>query len=68
VARWGEFKKVAGVLDVTVPVDTRSSFYARWGDCLPGLCWLVLGGWVAGALLFGRAARAPLPGPGPAAG
>jgi apolipoprotein N-acyltransferase len=35
VARWGEFKKVPGVLFATVPLDLRESFYAAWGDWLP---------------------------------
>jgi apolipoprotein N-acyltransferase len=42
VSRWHEFKKVPGVLLATVPVDTRVSLYARWGDWLPGACWAVL--------------------------
>jgi apolipoprotein N-acyltransferase len=33
--RWGEFKKVPGVLFATVPLDDRTSLYARWGDWLP---------------------------------
>jgi apolipoprotein N-acyltransferase len=40
---WGRFKKVAGVLTVTVPIDSRSSFYALHGDWLPWLCWLIIG-------------------------
>jgi apolipoprotein N-acyltransferase len=42
LSRWGEFKKVHGVLTAVVPIDTRSSLYAAWGDWLPGLCWLGL--------------------------
>jgi apolipoprotein N-acyltransferase len=42
VSRWREYKKVAGVLLATVPIDTRASLYARWGDWLSGACWLVL--------------------------
>jgi apolipoprotein N-acyltransferase len=41
--RWAEFKKVAGVLTADVPIDTRRSLYARWGDWLPASCWLVVG-------------------------
>jgi apolipoprotein N-acyltransferase len=41
-SRWPEFKKVAGVLMADVPIDTRSSLYARWGDWLPATCWLVI--------------------------
>jgi apolipoprotein N-acyltransferase len=58
VSGWGEFKKVAGVLFATVPVDHRSSLYARWGDWLPALCWLLLGGWGVVALL-GRPRSVP---------
>ncbi len=46
--RWGEFKKVPGVLFATVPVDDRTSLYARWGDWLPAAC----GAFLAAALLF----------------
>jgi apolipoprotein N-acyltransferase len=41
--RWSEFKKVSGVLLADVPIDSRQSFYARWGDWLPAGCWLVIG-------------------------
>jgi apolipoprotein N-acyltransferase len=42
LARYADFKKVAGVLLATVPIDTRSSLYARWGDWLPMGCGLLL--------------------------
>jgi apolipoprotein N-acyltransferase len=42
-ARWGEFKKVCGVLLATVPLDTRHSVYAQCGDWLPWSCWGLLG-------------------------
>jgi apolipoprotein N-acyltransferase len=35
---WHEFKKVAGVLTHSVPVDSRPSLYAQWGDWLPATC------------------------------
>jgi apolipoprotein N-acyltransferase len=38
-ARWGDFKKKAGVLLATVPIDHRESLYARLGDWLPWTCW-----------------------------
>lgn len=41
--RWHEFKKVAGVLTAVVPVDTRGSVYAAWGDWLPWTCWAFVG-------------------------
>jgi hypothetical protein len=51
VGRWGEFKKVAGVLTAVVPVDARGSTYAAWGDWLPWLCWVFVGaGLLVGAL------------------
>jgi len=42
VGRWAEFKRVAGVLLGTVPLDERGSLYARWGDWFPRLCTLLL--------------------------
>ncbi len=47
-SRWGEFKKVAGVLTAVVPIDQRASLYAAWGDWLPAGCWILIGsvlGW-----------------------
>jgi apolipoprotein N-acyltransferase len=41
-ASWGALKQVAGVLTVYVPIDRRTSFYARWGDWLPWGCWLLV--------------------------
>ncbi|MBL8796032.1 MAG: apolipoprotein N-acyltransferase [Planctomycetia bacterium] len=41
--QWHEFKKVGGVLVGQVPLDRRTSLYARWGDWLPIACWGVLG-------------------------
>lgn len=38
VARWGEYKQVAGVLVGRIPIDTRSSVYARTGDWLAVAC------------------------------
>jgi apolipoprotein N-acyltransferase len=40
--RWHEFKKTAGVIIADVPLDTRSTLYARWGDWLPASCWLIV--------------------------
>jgi apolipoprotein N-acyltransferase len=46
-SRWAEFKKVPGVLLAVVPLDGRTSLYARWGDWLPWACGvLVLAGCV----------------------
>jgi apolipoprotein N-acyltransferase len=40
---WAESKKVAGVVVADVPLDNRTSLYARWGDWLPCCCWAVVG-------------------------
>jgi apolipoprotein N-acyltransferase len=42
VSEWREFKNVAGVFTMKIPLDQRTSFYARWGDWLPMLCWVSL--------------------------
>lgn len=42
-SEWHQFKKVPGVLLAVISVDSRSSFYAVWGDWLPWTCWIVLG-------------------------
>jgi apolipoprotein N-acyltransferase len=39
VSEWSRFKQVAGVLTAVVPLDTRTSVYAVWGDWLPQTCW-----------------------------
>jgi apolipoprotein N-acyltransferase len=60
VSRWGDFKKVPGVLIANLPIDRRVSPYARIGDWLAWGCWLVLGAGVILGLLRGRRA-APVP-------
>jgi apolipoprotein N-acyltransferase len=58
--RWGDYKKTQGVLEATMPLDTRTSFYARCGDWLPWSCWGLLG--VCGvAALRRRPARVAIP-------
>ncbi len=47
--RWGEFKKKAGVLLATLPVDRRTTLYARWGDWLPWGCSLFAGAALVGS-------------------
>src|SRR5262249_16684646 len=42
VSEWAKFKKVAGVLEAVIPVDDRTSLYARAGDWLPWTCWSAL--------------------------
>jgi apolipoprotein N-acyltransferase len=53
VARWGEFKKVAGVILGKVPIDTRASLYAAWGDWFAWAC----GGLVVFCLVTGAGRR-----------
>jgi apolipoprotein N-acyltransferase len=56
---WAESKKVAGIVRGAVPLDTRTTLYARLGDWLPVACWAVLlGGFARGFVLRRRAARA----------
>jgi apolipoprotein N-acyltransferase len=55
--RWGEFKKVPGVLIADLPIDDRISLYARAGDWLPWGCWLVVGAALVVGLLRGRRAE-----------
>ena len=42
VTNWHEYKKVAGVLLATIPIDSRSSPYAVWGDWFAAGCGGVL--------------------------
>jgi apolipoprotein N-acyltransferase len=42
VFRWASFKKTAGVLTATIPIDQRTSLYSLWGDWLPGICLAVV--------------------------
>jgi apolipoprotein N-acyltransferase len=60
VSDWPQYKKVAGVLLATIPIDDRTSLYSRWGDWLPWTCWAVL---AAGIVLGIRRRRAPAPSP-----
>jgi len=55
LSEWHRFKKVQGVLTATIPIDTRTSWYARWGDWLPWTCWVL----VAAGLLWSRLGRLP---------
>jgi apolipoprotein N-acyltransferase len=54
---WASFKKVAGVLVATIPLDRRTSLYAALGDWLPGACWVTIIGVAAWAVV--RRRRAP---------
>jgi apolipoprotein N-acyltransferase len=37
---WADSKKIEAVVSGVVPIDTRESFYARWGDWFPTACWI----------------------------
>ncbi|MCI0378661.1 MAG: apolipoprotein N-acyltransferase [Gemmataceae bacterium] len=54
-SEWHPFKKTAGVITATVPLDQRLSLYAQWGDLLPGGCWLLL----AGVIVWSKLRRKP---------
>lgn len=41
-SRWSSFKKTAGILTATIPIDERTSLYAIFGDWLPLSCWAVI--------------------------
>lgn len=56
VSQWHDYKKVAGILLATVPIDDRMSLYCRWGDWLPWTCWIIVAG--AFALSWVRRGRA----------
>lgn len=53
---FADFKQVAGVFHYGVPLDTRSSLYARYGDWLPWSCWAILGM----GLVWGLVRRSPI--------
>jgi apolipoprotein N-acyltransferase len=42
ISHWHELKKTPAVISGSVPVDHRTSVYARFGDWLPGTCWAVV--------------------------
>jgi apolipoprotein N-acyltransferase len=48
-------KQTEGVIHAAVPIDTRQSWYARTGDWLPGLSWVLI---ALGLLLARRKGRA----------
>jgi apolipoprotein N-acyltransferase len=39
---WADSKAVSGVVTAAVPIDRRTSYYARWGDWLPWTVWGIL--------------------------
>jgi apolipoprotein N-acyltransferase len=57
---WADSKKVEGIVRGTVPIDTRTTLYARMGDWLPLLAWaVILGGFVYGIVRRRKPAAAP---------
>jgi len=50
VGEWAQYKNTSGVITATMPIDSRESFYVRFGDWLPLGCWIV----VAMGLVGGR--------------
>jgi apolipoprotein N-acyltransferase len=56
--RWGEFKKVPGVLIASIPIDHRVSLYSRLGDWLAWGCWLVVAAGLVLGYLRGRSLTA----------
>jgi apolipoprotein N-acyltransferase len=42
ISKWHELKKTSAVVSGSVPIDRRVSVYARFGDWLPGTCWVVV--------------------------
>ncbi len=57
-SEWHEYKKVDGILVADVPLDRRTSLFARWGDWLPNGCWLLIGGTLVWSRLRGRKEKA----------
>jgi apolipoprotein N-acyltransferase len=64
-SRWHDFKKVQGVLVASMPLDRRTSLYARWGDWLPLGCWLLVGAGLIATRFGGRNRAAPARARGP---
>jgi apolipoprotein N-acyltransferase len=51
---WASSKKIAAVLTAAIPIDQRSSLYARWGDWLPWTCWLTIAGGMVWSIIWPR--------------
>src|SRR5205823_574759 len=49
---WSQSKKIAAVLTAVVPLDQRTSLYARWGDWLPWSCWIIIGAAILWSLIW----------------
>jgi apolipoprotein N-acyltransferase len=50
---WSASKKVEAVVSAVVPLDTRTTLYARLGDWIPAACWLA----VAASIVLARRRR-----------
>jgi apolipoprotein N-acyltransferase len=50
-SRWREFKRVGGVIVGRVPLDSRTSVYARWGDWFAIGCLGFVSLWCVGLLV-----------------
>jgi apolipoprotein N-acyltransferase len=57
---WAQSKKIATVLTASIPIDQRTSLYARWGDWLPGSCWLTLAGGLVWSMVWPRRLAGPM--------
>jgi apolipoprotein N-acyltransferase len=55
---WAKSKKVEAVVRAVVPIDSRLTLYARFGDWLPAACWGLIAAGVVAARL--RRPRAPV--------
>jgi apolipoprotein N-acyltransferase len=53
-ATWAGSKKVAAVVSAVIPIDTRPSLYAAWGDWLPSLCAALAGLALLGGVVANR--------------
>ncbi len=54
---WAKSKKVKGIVRGSIPLDDRTTLYARFGDWLPVSAWLVIfGGFIFGFVRRGKAA------------
>src|SRR5207253_5480434 len=56
---WSASKKIAAVLTAAIPLDQRTSIYARWGDWLPWSCWVAIGMGVIWTIVWPRWVLAP---------
>lgn len=51
---WARSKKISAVLTAAIPIDQRTSLYARWGDWLPWTCWVTIAGGVLWGIFWPR--------------